>query len=104
MFELHGFADDEDDYQVAIFAANRERAERIYEAVCYRLGDMPDGWLGGEWDSWWGLGLVRHQWEAERRKIEGIGVYDSKTGWAILPIDYGAFELTPPAASDGSTG
>jgi hypothetical protein len=103
MFELYNFADDEDDYQVAIFAVDRERAEDVYMAVARKLGLMPEGWLGSEWDTWSGLGLIKHQWEAERRMVEGIGVYNSRTGWEILPIDYAAFELTPPPTKSGDT-
>ena len=97
MFQMHQFFDDEDNYQVVVFAATQHRADKIYEAVYDRLNLMPTGWLGSEIDTWMMLGWVRHQREAELRNQEGIGVYSPATGWAILPIDYAAMELLPDA-------
>lgn len=57
---------------------------------------MPQGWTGSEFDKWQLLGLVRHEREACARCVEGIGVYDPRTGWTIAPIDYASFGLEPP--------
>ena len=78
-------------------AVSPNGVEQIYKAVCDRLNLMPTGWLGSEIDTWMMLGWVRHQREAELRNQEGIGVYHSVTGWAILPIDYAAMDISPDA-------
>ncbi|MDO6415936.1 hypothetical protein Q4F19_16215 [Sphingomonas sp. BIUV-7] len=95
-FVLVGFATDDSDHQAAIFAESVERAEEIWDHVQHQLQHMPAGWLGSEWSEWQLLGHGRHQQAAESLRREGVGIYSPDTGWAILPIDYAAFDLDPP--------
>ena len=87
---------DDDDYQAVIFAEDSFRAEHIWEAIGERYELMPEGWLDSECDTWRTVGLVRHEREACVRRIEGVGIYSSRTGWTILPIDYDTIGIEPP--------
>ncbi|MDG5487834.1 hypothetical protein NYR55_04270 [Sphingomonas sp. BGYR3] len=90
------FFRDNDDYQAAIFASNEWRAAQIWEAIGERFWLMPEGWLGSELDTWLVLGRVRHEREACARCAEGIGIYNPRQGWTILPLDYDGLGIAPP--------
>lgn len=87
---------DDDDYQVVLFARDQDRADELYDVIQadYRL--LPSEWLGSEWDAWSTVGLVRHERQAEERGVEGLGIYNPD-GWLVLPLDYEALGVTPPA-------
>lgn len=91
---MHLFTDD-DDYQIVLFARDEMRARNLYRVICDQLDQLPDGWLGAEWEAWTTVGLVRHQRHAEERGVEGVGIY-SEQGWEILPLDYEALGIEPP--------
>ncbi len=90
------FFRDDDEYQVAIFAAFEERAAAIWAAIGERFWLMPEGWLGSELDTWLVLGRVRHEREACARCTEGIGIYSPRKGWTIFPLNYQAVGISPP--------
>ena len=85
-----------DNYEVVLFAESQERADLLFLVIEHHLDLLPEGWLGDEWDCWQTFGLVRHQREAEKRRVEGIGIYDSSVGWTILPLDYETIGIDPP--------
>lgn len=86
-----------DDYgsQVVLFAHSEERALLLYDAILSSdHRHLPEEWLGSEWDTWKTAGLVRHQWQAEQRGVEGLGIYTTQ-GWLILPLDDAAHGIVP---------
>jgi hypothetical protein len=86
---------DDDDYQVVLFARDQDRADELYDAIQADYRALPSEWLGSEWDAWSTVGLVRHKRQAEERGVEGLGIYNPD-GWLVLPLDYEALGVTPP--------
>ncbi|WP_016744597.1 hypothetical protein [Rhizorhabdus wittichii] len=98
MYELHTWEDPEDGDQIVLFTSSAERAEDIFLAIEHRFA-VPEGWVCDAWDCWLMFGLVKHEYEARMKCVEGIGIYNSSSGWTILSLDYAALEIPPPATS-----
>lgn len=92
--ELHVFTDEDGD-EVVLFTHDPFRAGELYDAIHDRLDLLPSGWMPHAWEAWTTVGLVRHGIQAEQRGIEGVGIYDSESGWQILPLDYAALGIAP---------
>lgn len=89
------FYNDDDDYQVVLFASDQDRADELYSAIKVDYRVLPREWLGSEWEAWTTVGLVRHKRQAEERGIEGLGIYNYN-GWLILPLEYAELGVAPP--------
>ena len=88
------YVDDEGD-EMVLFAHGDVRANELYDGVITCPGAMPRAGAMSAWTAWNTVGLVRHLAQAERRGIEGIGLY-RREGWQILPINYVAIGMDPP--------
>lgn len=89
------FYNDDDDYQVVLFASDQDRADELYSAIEVDYRVLPREWDGSEWEAWTTIGLVRHKRQAEERGIEGLGIYNAD-GWLVLPLDYEALGVEAP--------
>lgn len=98
MYEMHVWEDPEDGDQVVVFTWSEERAAEIFLTLEVNF-KVPEGWTCDAWDCWQLFGLVKHEREACLRRVEGIGVYTSRKGWTLLPIDYAALGLDPPRSN-----
>lgn len=87
--------EDDDGHEYVIFAKSEDRTETIFEAILNAPRSLPKAWKPMVWKEWSTKGLVRNHRQAERRGVEGIGLYTA-AGWCILAIDYLAFDIDPP--------
>lgn len=92
---MYEYAGDHDE-ELVIFAADRERADLLHFALVEHEDVRPDWWTPNAWDEWQELGQVRHARQAEKRGIEGLGVYMVQ-GWRLLQLDYDALGVAPPS-------
>ncbi|MBX9813085.1 MAG: hypothetical protein A4S12_09035 [Proteobacteria bacterium SG_bin5] len=92
--EMHAYIDEDGD-EFVLFTPNEGRALAIYEAYRRDTQALPGNWVAQTYEYWLTLGLVRHERQARRRGVEGLGRY-TPAGWLILPIDYERLGLPTP--------
>jgi hypothetical protein len=79
--------------EMTVFANNEKRMRTIINTLLVRIREWEIGWTGDEWDRWEETGTDEQMDAAIASLEEGLGLYDTKTGWRIVMPDTGGAEL-----------
>jgi hypothetical protein len=73
--------------EMTVFANDEVRMRKIINALLIEVREWEIGWTGDEWDRWEETGTDQQMDEAVAGLQEGLGLYDTKTGWRMVMPD-----------------